>query len=225
MVNLGQQPYTPGSRVAQLCIAPVLHGGFPPGGCPGPDPAGKGASLAGNEDEKLEIFASQPPAAGSFCCTPRYSCTAAILTRTRLRPARRLVEALARPPIICTARAVVISCGGAGWPCVWQAPQRGERRCRCCVSRPGTSVVQRLCVRHSCRTRALWILPGGVLPDFRGRDRPVSATENPYDKAGAYGIRGHAALWVDRIEGDYYTIMGLPVSRTMFCEKQSKDEK
>lgn len=42
-----------------------------------------------------------------------------------------------------------------------------------------------------------------------------AATEEPYDKAGAYGIQGHAALWVDRIEGDYYTIMGLPVSRTM----------
>lgn len=37
-----------------------------------------------------------------------------------------------------------------------------------------------------------------------------AATEEPYDKAGAYGIQGHAALWVDRIEGDYYTIMGLP---------------
>ena len=41
------------------------------------------------------------------------------------------------------------------------------------------------------------------------------ATREPYDKAGAYGIQGRAALWVDRIEGDYYTIMGLPVSRTV----------
>lgn len=41
-----------------------------------------------------------------------------------------------------------------------------------------------------------------------------AATEEPYDKAGAYAIQGRAALWLDRIEGDYYTIMGLPVSRT-----------
>ena len=34
-------------------------------------------------------------------------------------------------------------------------------------------------------------------------------------KAGAYAIQGRAALWLDRIEGDYYTIMGLPVSRTV----------
>lgn len=42
-----------------------------------------------------------------------------------------------------------------------------------------------------------------------------TATEEPYDKAGAYAIQGRAALWLDAIEGDYYTIMGLPLSRTV----------
>ena len=41
-----------------------------------------------------------------------------------------------------------------------------------------------------------------------------TATKEPYDKAGAYAIQGRAALWLDQLEGDYYTIMGLPVSRT-----------
>ena len=41
------------------------------------------------------------------------------------------------------------------------------------------------------------------------------STDEPYDKAGAYAIQGRAALWLDAIEGDYYTIMGLPVSRTI----------
>lgn len=40
------------------------------------------------------------------------------------------------------------------------------------------------------------------------------ASGEPFDKAGAYAIQGKAALWLDRLEGDYYTIMGLPVSRT-----------
>ena len=40
------------------------------------------------------------------------------------------------------------------------------------------------------------------------------ASGEPFDKAGAYAIQGQAALWLDRLEGDYYTIMGLPVSRT-----------
>ena len=39
-------------------------------------------------------------------------------------------------------------------------------------------------------------------------------TPEPYDKAGAYAIQGHAALWCAGIEGCSYNIMGLPVHRT-----------
>ena len=35
----------------------------------------------------------------------------------------------------------------------------------------------------------------------------------PMDKAGAYGIQGLGGRFIDRIEGDYYTIMGLPLCR------------
>ena len=38
-------------------------------------------------------------------------------------------------------------------------------------------------------------------------------TPEPYDKAGAYAIQGHAALWCSGIVGCYYNIMGLPVHR------------
>lgn len=43
--------------------------------------------------------------------------------------------------------------------------------------------------------------------------RAYIRTGEPMDKAGAYGIQGGAALFVERINGDYYNVMGLPVCR------------
>jgi septum formation protein len=39
------------------------------------------------------------------------------------------------------------------------------------------------------------------------------ATREPMDKAGAYGIQGYGATIVERVDGDYFSVMGLPLNR------------
>lgn len=46
------------------------------------------------------------------------------------------------------------------------------------------------------------------------------ATGDPMDKAGAYGIQNGAAVFVEKIRGDYFNVVGLPVCRLSLILKE-----
>jgi len=55
---------------------------------------------------------------------------------------------------------------------------------------------------------AVWIRP--LTPDQIAR---YVATGEPMDKAGAYAVQGLASALVERLEGCYFNVMGLPIAR------------
>lgn len=58
-------------------------------------------------------------------------------------------------------------------------------------------------------------------------DREIWAyirTGEPMDKAGSYGIQGGAALFAEKMAGDYYNVMGLPVCRLGILLRQIAPE-
>lgn len=78
---------------------------------------------------------------------------------------------------------------------------------------------------HEVRTSVALAIEGPVLQEtsistvtFRtvsaAEAQRYSATTEPYDKAGGYGIQGLAALFIERIEGSYTGVMGLPLFET-----------
>ena len=38
-------------------------------------------------------------------------------------------------------------------------------------------------------------------------------TNEPFDKAGSYGIQGFGAKYVNKVEGDFYSVMGMPIQK------------
>jgi septum formation protein len=54
--------------------------------------------------------------------------------------------------------------------------------------------------------------------------RAYVATGEPMDKAGAYGIQGYGATLVERIDGDFFAVMGLAIGRLIELVRQAGAE-
>ena len=132
----------------------------------------------------------------------------------------RLVEKLARGKCLAVAEshpgAVVLGCdtvvdvGGE----VFGKPRSTEDAKRMLRALSGATheVHTGVCVSDGLRTESF--VDSCKVTFFPIPEEEIdvyTATEEPYDKAGAYAIQGLAAMFVIGLDGDYYNVMGLPV--------------
>ena len=135
------------------------------------------------------------------------------VTRAKLKAAitRRAVRGLGAAPILCADTTVALGRAILGKP----ADAADAVRTLSLLAGRTHRVITSVAVASGTRTRlATSVSRVRFAPLSRARiDRYVAGGE-PFGKAGAYAIQGAASAWIERIDGSYTGIMGLPLHET-----------
>lgn len=132
---------------------------------------------------------------------------AALATRLAREKAHRVAESVSADSLVVAADTIVVLDGDVlGKP---SSVEDAERALRRLSGRTHTVVTGMACAFNGRLVSDVEL----VSVTFRALDddeiRDYVATGEPMDKAGSYGIQGHGATIVRRIDGDYFAVMGL----------------
>jgi septum formation protein len=135
------------------------------------------------------------------------------VTRAKLRAASRRLRArgLVAAPILCADTTVAIGARILGKP----LDAADAERMLALLSGRGHRVISAVAVAARGRTRLAISVSlvrfATLTPDRIAR---YVASGEPLGKAGAYAIQSGAAAWIEKIQGSYTGIMGLPLHET-----------
>jgi len=135
------------------------------------------------------------------------------VTRAKLRAAiaRLRARGLAPAPILCADTTVALGRRILGKP----LDRADAARTLALLSGRGHRVISAVAVAARGRTRlAVSVSRVRFAAISPARIERYIASGEPFGKAGAYAIQSGAAAWIERIEGSYTGIMGLPLHET-----------
>ena len=97
-------------------------------------------------------------------------------------------------------------------------PKDKEDACRMLRMLSGREheVITGVCLMHNKKSQTFHCVSKVKFYDLTDEQiKHYVACGEPMDKAGAYGIQGKGCVLVEKIEGDYFNIVGLPIARVV----------
>ena len=168
------------------------------------------------------------PATAERAFDPALSAEENALLTARAKARDTATECGTRVPVLGADTAVILDDGHGGYEALGKPADETE----------AAAMLARLAGREHRVLTGVWVCADGREDGFVsettvrfGRMTPEDiaayvATGEPMDKAGAYAVQGRCARYIDGIDGDFYTVMGLPAAPLWrflqdFCEDYS----